>query len=332
MEGIQDGDGFGQLVADRVGVAAEGIQRSRFDSGGEPGPALFEPVGVGLPGPARDKVQQPGVHHTVGVARVVHDPGDHAGSRWADVGPDVLINPERVHPCQPVRRCDPAGGFHSDSVPDGVPRNAELMGQSGNRGVETLQRIGRPPDCPGREFRSGYRHWMLLGERRSGAVRVRASPDALRPEQPHRPAETRDVVEPDRPAAVAHGNDAAVRTTGDVFPGLDAQNEAGPGRRDRADVDALNTEQRIRARAPPAVGTRHRVIHVRVSFGYWFAWSQPIQRGPDLFPAAPRRTGKRPTPRRKSQTALTTLICEGPRYLGRLPSVDIECRAREEPR
>ena len=168
--------------------------------------------------------------------------------------------------------------------------NAELVGQSGNRGIEALQRIGRPPDCPGRQFRPGYRHRMLLGERRPGAARVRASPDALGPDQPHRPAETRDVMKPDPPTAMAHGNDAAVRTTGDIFSGLDAQNQAGPGCRDRPDVDALDTEQRIRARAPPVMGTRHRVIHVRVSFGYWFAWSQPIQRGPDLFPAAPRRT------------------------------------------
>jgi hypothetical protein len=32
-------------------------------------------------------------------------------------------------------------------------------------------------------------------------------------------------------------------------------------------VDALDTEQRIRACTPAATGTRHRAIHVRVSFG-----------------------------------------------------------------
>ncbi len=36
-------------------------------------------------------------------------------------------------------------------------------------------------------------------------------------------------MEPDPPAPVAHGNDAAVRTTGNVLPGLDAQNQACPG-------------------------------------------------------------------------------------------------------
>ena len=42
MEGIQHGDGFGQFVADRVRVAAERIQRCRFDPGGEPGATVFE--------------------------------------------------------------------------------------------------------------------------------------------------------------------------------------------------------------------------------------------------------------------------------------------------
>lgn len=85
MESVQDPDGFGQFIADRVRVPAEGIQRRGLDPRSEAGTAVFEPVGVGLPGPARNQVKQPGVHHAVGVAGVVHDPGDHAGSRRAGV-------------------------------------------------------------------------------------------------------------------------------------------------------------------------------------------------------------------------------------------------------
>ncbi|WP_240987173.1 hypothetical protein [Arthrobacter sp. Soil736] len=48
-------------------------------------------------------------------------------------------------------------------------------------------------------------------------------------------------MEPNPPTAMAHGNYAAIRTTGDILPGLDPQNQAGPGRRDGADVDALDT-------------------------------------------------------------------------------------------
>ncbi|MDN4646520.1 hypothetical protein QCD75_21420 [Arthrobacter sp. PsM3] len=69
-------------------------------------------------------------------------------------------------------------------------------------------------------------------------------------------------MEQDLAASVADRNDAAIRAASDVVPGFDAQNQGGRGCRDSADVDALDTEQRIRARAPAATGTRHRVIHV----------------------------------------------------------------------
>jgi hypothetical protein len=42
------------------------------------------------------------------------------------------------------------------------------------------------------------------------------------------------------------------------------------------------------------------------------AWSLPIQRGPDLLPPAPRRSGNRPRSCHWRQTALTMLKCEGP--------------------
>ena len=38
MEGVQNGDGLGQFVADRVRVATERVQRRRFDPGSELGP------------------------------------------------------------------------------------------------------------------------------------------------------------------------------------------------------------------------------------------------------------------------------------------------------
>lgn len=72
-------------------------------------------------------------------------------------------------------------------------------------------------------------------------------------------------MKPNAPASVAHGDDAVVRTTGDTLAGLDAQDQAPSRRRARADVNSLDTEQRIQAPASPAIGTRHRVIHGGVS-------------------------------------------------------------------
>ena len=229
MERVQDGDGFGQFVADRVRVAAERIQRRGLDPGGEPGAAVFEPVSVGLPGPARNEVQQPGMNHTVGVAGVVHDPGDHAGSWRAGVGPDMLIDAERVHPCQPARGCDPPGGFHPHGVPDGVPGDAELVGQGRDRGVETLQRIGRPRRRPGSSVSpadpaSGCSSVnVVLGQSGSGQRQTRLAHSSRTGRPKHG-----NVMEPDLPAPVAHRNDAAVRAAGDILPGLDAQNQAWP--------------------------------------------------------------------------------------------------------
>lgn len=56
-------------------------------------------------------------------------------------------------------------------------------------------------------------------------------------------------MEPGLAAAVAY-DDAALRATADGFAGFDAQKQAGPGRRDGADVDAFDTEQRILSLLP----------------------------------------------------------------------------------
>ena len=97
VEGDQDGDRFGQFVADRVGVAAEGVDSRCLEFGGE-FLAAFSTVGVGLPGPAGNEVEQPGVHYAVGVAGIVHNTGEHAGSWWAGLGPDMLIEPSASAP------------------------------------------------------------------------------------------------------------------------------------------------------------------------------------------------------------------------------------------
>jgi hypothetical protein len=69
-------------------------------------------------------------------------------------------------------------------------------------------------------------------------------------------------MKPDLAASVADRDDATGRAAAEGFAGFGVQNQAVRGCRDGADVDALDTEQRIRARAPAATGTRHRVIHV----------------------------------------------------------------------
>ena len=75
VECIEHRSGVFELVPDRVEVAAERIQRRHADPAGERFAAGGQPVGVGLPGPARHQVQQPCLRSTVAPGQV-HDPGE----------------------------------------------------------------------------------------------------------------------------------------------------------------------------------------------------------------------------------------------------------------
>jgi hypothetical protein len=186
-----------------------------------------------------------------------------------------------------------------------------VVGQGRDGGVEVLQRVRRPGRSAGSEFRPRTGQCMILGECRPRAVPVRAAPNTLGPQQHHGLAETRDVMKPNPPAAMAHGNDAAVRTTGDVLAGLDAQDQAPSGRRDRADVNALDTEQRVRAGAPPAIGTRHRVIHVGVSLVIGLLGRYQFKEALASF--LPHHAAAQAAATTASASdRLTMLICEGP--------------------
>jgi len=57
VEGVEDGDRVGQLVADGVGVAAERVQRGLLDLPGEPLRLVVQPRLVGGAGPTDDGVE-----------------------------------------------------------------------------------------------------------------------------------------------------------------------------------------------------------------------------------------------------------------------------------
>ena len=89
VERVQDGGGVVELVADRVAVAAERVERGGADAAGERRPAGLEPVGVDLPGPARGEIEQPGPGLPVAPGQV-HDAGHLLGrlpgrGRWCQI-------------------------------------------------------------------------------------------------------------------------------------------------------------------------------------------------------------------------------------------------------
>jgi hypothetical protein len=73
-------------------------------------------------------------------------------------------------------------------------------------------------------------------------------------------------MKPDLPAAVPDRDDAAVRTTANCFGCLDVQNQAGPGLRNRADVDTFDTQKRVSPLAPATARAGSSIGHIRVSF------------------------------------------------------------------
>lgn len=95
-------------------------------------------------------------------------------------------------------------------------------------------------------------------------------------------------------ASVADCDNAALRAAAEGFASFDAQNQAVCRCNDGTDVDALDIEQCIRARAPPATGTRHRVIRVRGSSGVGLLGRYPFKEALTPFPphhaASPRST------------------------------------------
>jgi hypothetical protein len=101
-----------------------------------------------------------------------------------------------------------------------------------------------------------------------GSMEICRAPTAPSPgpHPPHRTAETRGVVEPDLPAAVPDRDDAEVRTATDCCGCLHVQNQAGPGRRDRVDVDTFDTKKRVCPFALSTARAGSSIGHIRVSF------------------------------------------------------------------
>lgn len=182
------------------------------------------------------------------------------------MGPNVFVHAQGVDAGQPIRGRRAADCFGFDGVPEGMPGHPELIGQSRNRRVVATERVHRPTDGPGGEFRPWTGQRMGFRERRSWTVRLWAAPDAFGPEQAHGLAETRDVMEADMAATVTDRDDPAVRATGEGFTRFHAQYETVTGRSDRGEVDAFDTGQRISTGAPATARTGSKVSHVRASF------------------------------------------------------------------
>jgi len=131
VEGVEDGDGVLEFVADRVGVAPERVQWCDPDAGGEDLAAGVEPFGVDPPGPAGDEVQQACTCPELPVLIDLLGQVDHPGPlrrtlpRSWGVVPDVLVHTEDLNPEQPCRVVNEFLEQRGDGVSLGVPVHPE---------------------------------------------------------------------------------------------------------------------------------------------------------------------------------------------------------------
>ena len=174
----------------------------------------------------------------VGVAGVVDDAGDHPGPGESGMGPHVLIHAERINTGKASWSADPAPSFGLDTVPQGPPGDAELMGESGDGGVVSLQSISGPPNGPVGQNRPFPGQRVVFAEDLFGAVLVLALPQPLGPDQPDWTTETGNVVQVDPAPAMADGNNAAGRAARQCLVRFNMDDQATGGLGNSSDVNA----------------------------------------------------------------------------------------------
>jgi hypothetical protein len=144
------------------------------------------------------------------------------------------------------------------------------------RNASTAHDVG-----PGGELGAGRGVGLDLGPCPTSTRRFGTPPDPLAPSHPHRPSEARSVVQQLDSAAVADRDHPAVRTASEDVVGLDLEQHAAVLAGGHIeDVHALDTEQFISPRTPPAKRRRRpagtRRVRQRQGLSGEAAWSPPI--------------------------------------------------------
>lgn len=128
VKNVEDCSGVFELVISSGLVPGKGVQRRDFD----PAPELVT-TGTHSPayaatGTAGDQIQQPGLHRDRVLSGEVHHPGQglRAPSGRVHMMPNVIIDPEILHPSEASLVSGSLSQQRTDGLPSGVPINAEL--------------------------------------------------------------------------------------------------------------------------------------------------------------------------------------------------------------
>ncbi len=319
MERVQHRGGVLELVVDRGLVAGERVKSCDLHLPSERVAAFAEPGGVGLPGAARNEVEQPVPRLPGAVAAQV----DHAGQllraalAGVDVMPDVLVDAEGGDALEPGLIGREPHQFGFDCPPHRLPRRAELAGEAVDGGVLATQLPDRPADgALGDRSPFGDQGRQLLHERLPPAAIVVATPDALPPHDPH-PRDAGNVMQHATAAPSAGRDDPARRAPDRRRRARDGHHQQIVAAVDMLDMHAVEAEQQVtagtRASGRARVSApRSRVKHVEV-LGVDQAVSASDPRDLDPYPreltrrASPPPDVRRATkPRTKPQVRPTT--------------------------
>ncbi len=213
MEGVQHPHGLREAVRQGGCVAPERVQRGRRDARSPGRVAAGEPLLHRGSGPAGDDVEQLRARPSRAGQR--DDPGHELGAR-ARTGREErgLVHADRDDPGQPCRIVDQRRAV----VADGAHHRGPADAQRGRDRVYVLPVLADPaagiaPDPLGqRRPRPQLGADLRPGTRAAG--RLRAAPQALEPEQRHRPAARGQVPHPHLTPTMSHRHDAAGLTPG----------------------------------------------------------------------------------------------------------------------
>jgi len=164
VERVEDRDRVGELVVDGVLVAVERVQRRFLDTVTEYLAAGVEPVAVGLAGPARDQVQQPGPRPSASGVRSTMP------VRYFDPRP----------PC-PVGRsltwCQTCSSTPSRATPANRDSSSAIASSSGRTAAQTVfqvvpscRAIPATEACSWRIWPIAHQHARLVSSARGGAT------------------------------------------------------------------------------------------------------------------------------------------------------------------
>jgi hypothetical protein len=237
VEVVHHHPGVGERGDQRAGVAAPGVQRDRADLGQPTSRLGAKPAVHRGPGAVGYQVQQP-------AALQVHQAGDVPGrcdpSGFQEA---ALVQPKLGDTVQARRVVHQRAAVVAHRSHDGRPTDAEVAGDRRHRvGVlaDPPARLGAGPLGQHRP-RTDRGHPLGPGPHAAGGLTT--APDALAPQEHHRPAADRQVTHPDRPAAVQAGAHAAARAAGHRGRRLDGELPLATRHLGGEDLKAVQAEQ-----------------------------------------------------------------------------------------